>query len=63
MLVCALGEERAVQLGTQVNAQQSDTFGVCELLDVDVVNVNIASIELPSRLGRWLSGCCADITI
>lgn len=47
-LRCALGEEGVPQLGTQVNAQQSDTFAVSKLLDV---NVNIASKELPSWLG------------
>lgn len=55
VLVCALGKERVLLLGTQVNAQQSDTFCVCKLLDVNV-NVNIASKELPSGLGRWPSG-------
>lgn len=29
VLVCALGKERVLLLGTQVNAQQSDTFCVC----------------------------------
>lgn len=48
VLVCALGEERVLQLGTQVNAQQGNTFAVCKLLDV---NVNIASKELTSWLG------------
>lgn len=47
--VCALGEERVLQLGTQVNAQQSDTFGLCMLLAADV---NIAFNELPSGLGE-----------
>lgn len=66
MCLCTLGEERRVlQLDTQVNAQQGDTFGVCKLLNVNVVNVNIASKELPSWLGRWPSGenaCRVNIT-